>query len=211
MKQRSILIVFGLALMLAPAGVRAQMHGMSDEGSHGGEMGMHEGMGMHEEMGMHEGMMGMDGGMMGMMKTMMAINHLDLTPEQRKKVETLRLEHQKEAIPLFGKVRMAGVEIEELLMADPVNMEKVKAKAKEKYEAMADLEISHLQLQQKMKALLTPEQRKQLEEMGMKMGHGMDHPMDHPMASPGERPMNPKMRMPAPGSSAPETQDPYGH
>jgi Spy/CpxP family protein refolding chaperone len=209
-----ILFVFGLALMLVPSSVPAQMGGMPDEGLRGGEMGMHEGMGMHEEMGMHEGMgmheeMGMDGGMRGMMRMMMAINHLDLTPEQQKKIQTLRIQHQKEAIPLFGKIRMAGVEIEELLMAEPVNLDKVKAKTKEKYDAMADLEIRHLQLQQQIKAVLTPEQRKQLEEMGMKMGYGMERPMGHPMGKPGEMPMHPKMGMPAPGSMAPKTEDPH--
>jgi len=209
MKSRVIVYVCGFLLMLAPSVVPAQMQGMPEGGMRGGEMGMHEGMGMHEEMGMHEGMgmnegMGMDGGMRGMMRMMMAINHLDLTPDQQKKIQALRIQHQKEAIPLFGKIRMAGVEIEEVMMADTVNMDKVKAKTKEKYDAMADLEVRHLQLQQQIKAVLTPEQRKQLEEMGTKMGYGMGRPMDHPMGPQGEMPMHPMMRTPAPAPSAPE-------
>ena len=209
MKRGLVLIVCSLVLTLAPSVVPAQMGGMPEGGMRGGEMGMHEGMGMHEEMGMHEGMgmheeMGMDGGMRGMMRMMVAINHMDLTPEQQKKIQALRLQHQKEAIPLFGKIRMAGVEIEELLTADTVNMDKVKAKTKEKYDAMADLEVRHFQLQQQIKAVLTPEQRKQLEEMGMKMGYGMGRPTDHPMGPQGEMPMHPRGPMPGPGPSAPE-------
>jgi len=207
MNRKLLLFVFGLALTLVPSVVPAQMHGMSGEEKHGDEMGMHEERGMHEGMGDHEAM-GMDGGMRDFRQMMMAINHLDLAPDQRKKIQTLRLQHQKEAIPIFGKVRMAGVEIEELLMADPVNMEKVKAKTKEKYDAMAELEISHLALGEKIKALLTPDQRQQLEEMEMrKPGHGMDHST----GSPGEKLMNPKMQMPGGGSPAPGTDNPRVH
>jgi len=176
-------LIGGLVWTLTATAAPAQMMPMPGGGPHGEEMGpmerqgmheetgMHEGMGMHQGMGMHEGM-GMDGGMKGMMKMMMSLSHLDLTPEQWKKIQTLRIQHQKEAIPLFAKIRMAGVEIEELMMADPVNMDKVKAKTKEKYASMADLEISHLTLEQKIKAVLTPEQRRQLQEMEMQMGHG---------------------------------------
>jgi Spy/CpxP family protein refolding chaperone len=192
-RRRKALILVLLWMLMATA-APAQMMPMPGGGPHGGEtgpnegQGMHEGMGMHEGIGMHEGM-GMDGGMKGMMKMMMALAHLDLTPDQWKKIQTLRIQHQKEAIPLFAKVRMAGVEIEELMMADPVNMEKVKAKTKEKYASMADLEISHLTLEQKIKAVLTPEQRQQLQGMEMKMGHGgsrmgdSGYPSKHPMPS----------------------------
>ncbi len=200
MHRRLIFIVWGLALMLFPSAVPAQMMKMPEEGMRGGEMGMHEKMGMHE--------MGMDGGMMNMMKMMGAVEHLDLTPDQRKKVQALRLQHQKEAIPLMGKIRMAGVEVEELLMADPVDLEKVKARTKEKYEAMADLEMGHHQLQQQIKALLTPEQRQGLEEMMMKMGHGMGYGMDQKKESPEGKMKPPKG---APGKPAPKTDDPHGH
>jgi Spy/CpxP family protein refolding chaperone len=179
---------------------------MPDEGMRGGESGMHEEKGMHEGMGMDE--MGMDAGRMSMMKMMMAVEHLDLTPEQRKKIKSLRLQHQKEAIPLFGKIRMAGLEVEELLMADPVDLEKVKARTKEKYEAMADLEMAHHQLQQQIKTLLTPEQRQHLEEMMMKPVHGMGYGMDQKKEAPEGKMKPPKG---APGKPAPKTDDPHGH
>jgi Spy/CpxP family protein refolding chaperone len=187
-------MIGGLLWMLTATAAPAQMMSMPGGGTHGEEtgpnekQGMHEGMGMQEGMGMHEGM-GMDGGMKGMMKLMMALAHLDLTPDQGKKIQSLRIQHQKEAIPLFAKIRMAGVEIEELMMADPVNMEKVKAKTKEKYASMADLEISHLALEQKIKAVLTPEQRQEIQKIEMEMGHGgsmmgaSGHSSKHPKPS----------------------------
>lgn len=142
---------------------------MGDEGREGGGM-MGGGMGMHEMMGRHD--MGMDGGMMEMMK---GISNLDLTADQKKQLQHLRLQHQKEAIPLFARIRLAGLELDDLLLAEPVNMEKVRTKIREKHDAMADLDLSHLLLMQQLKSLLTPEQRQHLESMMMEMGPIMGH------------------------------------
>jgi Spy/CpxP family protein refolding chaperone len=79
----------------------------------------------------------------------------------------LKLSHQKEAIPLFLRIRMSGVEIEELLLQDPVDMIQVKDKIKGKYDAMAKLEVSHLTLKQQVQSFLTPEQRQRMEAMMM--------------------------------------------
>jgi periplasmic protein CpxP/Spy len=201
MNRVMIVLVIGILGVLAPIAVPAQMMKMPEGGMGGGEMGL------HEKMGMHEGM-GMDGGMMGMMRMMMAVDHLDLTPDQRKKIRTLRLEHQKEAIPLMGKIRMAGVETEELMMADPVDLEKVKAKTKEKYETMADLEISHLALEQEIKAVLTPEQRQKLDAM-MEMRHGGGHGMDQMKGSMYDKPAGRNPHKPAPGQP-PKMDQPAG-
>jgi Spy/CpxP family protein refolding chaperone len=153
-----------LALILIPLTAIAQM-----AGDQGGKKGMMGGMSMQEMMGMHG--MGMDmemGGMMEMMKMMQAASRLDLTADQKKRLQSLSLQHQKEAIPLMARLRMAGVELQELLLADPVDVEKVKAKIREKHQAMAELEYSHLALKQQTKALLTPEQRQRMESMMMK-------------------------------------------
>jgi len=194
MHQRLVLIAGVMMSVFLSSIVSAQMMTKPEGGMEYGGKGMHEtmghpgGMGGYEGMGGHE--MGMDGGLAGMMKMFVAVKHLDLTPDQRKQIQTLRLQHQKEAIPLMGKVRMAGVETEELLMADPVDLEKVKAKTKEKYDAMAELEISHLDLAQKIKAILTPEQRQKLDEMEMKMGHGMEGMESHPKVKSRKRGMD---------------------
>ena len=151
--------LMALALMVAPLSLSAQME-ESERGKGGMEGMMGGGMGM---MGAH----GMDVGMMGMMKMMKAVSHLDLTPDQRKKIELQKLQHQKEAIPLLGRIRMAGVELRELLLADSVDMEKAKMKVKEKHDAMAELEVGHLALMRQVKGVLTPEQRQKMESMVM--------------------------------------------
>jgi Spy/CpxP family protein refolding chaperone len=138
----------------------------------GGGMGM---MGMHGP-GMGMGMMGIYGpgmemgGMGQMMKMMRTMSTLTLTPDQKKKLQLATLQHQKEAIPLLGEILMAGVEIQELLLVDPANLDKVKSKVKEKYDAAAKLEMSHLALRQEVKKMLSPEQRQQMESMMMEMG-----------------------------------------
>ena len=172
-----------LILTVMPLAASAQMG--SEDSEKGGMMGG-EGMGMPGMMEMHP--MG-DGGMGPGMNMMKSIGRLDLTADQKKKVQRLKLQHQKEAIPLLSKVRMAGVESQELLMADPVDMEKVKAKVKEKYGALTELEISHLTLMQQVKGLLTAEQRQQLESSMMEMGPkmrsqpGPDKPKGPPKAT----------------------------
>ncbi|MBI5197211.1 MAG: Spy/CpxP family protein refolding chaperone, partial [Nitrospirae bacterium] len=164
MKYRIIGVLIGV-FMLISSTAWAQMGGgpgMMEKGMMGGGM-MGSGMEMHG-MGM-----GMDGGMMEMMKMMEAVSGLDLTPDQKKKIQMLKLSHQKEAIPLFSRVRMSSVEMEELLLQDPVDMTKVKDKIKEKYDAMAKLEVSHLTLKQQIQSILTPEQRQRMESMMMGM------------------------------------------
>jgi Spy/CpxP family protein refolding chaperone len=138
----------------------------------GGGMGM---MGMHGP-GMGMGMMGMHGpgmemgGIGQMMKMMHTMSMLTLTPDQKKRLQLATLQHQKEAIPLLGQILMAGVEIQELLLVDPANLDKVKSKVKEKYDAAAKLEMSHLALRQEVKQMLSPEQQQQMEFMMMEMG-----------------------------------------
>lgn len=190
--------------------------GMMGEGMMGGMMGG-GGMGM-EMMGAHGAGMGMDmGGMGGMMKMMGAASKLNLTADQNKKLQLFTLQHQKEAIPILGQVRMAGVEIQELLLADPVNLDKVKAKVKEKYDAAAKLEMSHLALVQEVKKMLTLEQRQKMDSMMMQMGPMMGSmPMMDSMmgSSSGSTKAEPSPQTapnkPAEGGAT-ESKDPHGH
>lgn len=208
------LIVLAIAMMSVAASAQMGKEGKGQSGMMGEGMmgGGRMGMGM---MGMHSPGMDM-GGMGEMMKMMGAASKLDLTVEQKKKLQLSVLRHQKEAIPLLGQIRMAGVEVQELLLADHVNVDKVKAKVKEEYDAAAKLEISHLMLTQEAKKMLTPEQRQQMDSMMMEMGPMMGSmPMMESMmgsssgAAKGEQ--APKEVPSGPAEGAPESKDPHGH
>ncbi len=187
--------------------------GMMGEGMMGRDMMASGGMGM----GMHGPGMEM-GGMGEMMKMMRAMRTLNLTPDQRKKVQLSTIQHQKEAIPLLGQIRMAGVEIQELLLAESVNLDKVRAKVKEKYEAAAKLEMSHLALTQEIKKMLTPEQRQQMESIMMRMGPMMGSMpmMGDMMGVSSSSTKTESTPLEAPGGSSggggkSESEDPHGH
>ncbi len=206
MKSKGVLYGGIIALLLLAGPASAQMgkegkgqSGMMGEGMMGGG-GM--GMGM---MGMHGPGMEM-GGMGEMMKMMGVASRLDLTADQKKKLQLSTLQHQKEAIPLLGQIRMAGVEIQELLLADSVNMDRVKSKVKEKYDAAVKLEISHVVLIQDVKKMLTPEQREQMESMMMEMG-----PMMEPSSSQAKERKAPQGAPNGLADGASESKDPHGH
>jgi Spy/CpxP family protein refolding chaperone len=105
---------------------------------------------------------------------------------------------------------MAGVEIQELLLADPVNLEKVRSKVKEKYDAGAKLEMSHLALTQEVKKMLTPEQRQQMESMMMQMGPMMGSmPMMGPSSGSAKGEPAPSVAPGGSSDSASESKDPH--
>jgi Spy/CpxP family protein refolding chaperone len=192
-----------LILITFPGTLSAQMEqgGGKEEMTGGGAM-------MHKMMSMH----GMDAGMSEMMKMMQSMSRLDLTLDQKKKIESLKLKHQKEAIPLLSKTAMAGVEIKELTFSDPVDLEKVKAKVKEKYAAMGDLEVSHLALTRQMKAILSPEQRQKIDSMMVETGPMMGMGGSSGKGK-GERETKaaPKGIPKESEEAVPENADPHGH
>lgn len=193
--------MLALALMFIYTTAFAQMEGDRSgkkEMMGGGMSGMPM---MREMMRMHD--------MAGMMEMMQAISRLDLTPDQKKEIESLKLKHHKEAIPLLARVSMAEVELKELLMGDSVDPEKVKGKVQEKHIAVAELEASHLLLTQQVKAALPPEQRRKMESMMMETGPmmggmgpsaGKDRPEKGSKAGPKDS-----------EGGAPKTGDEHGH
>jgi Spy/CpxP family protein refolding chaperone len=201
-----VAVVLAVVFMGSMALAQMGKDGMGKSGMMGDGMMGGGGMGMPDMMGMH----GQGMGMGGMMKMMRATSQLNLTVEQKKKLQLSTLQHQKEAIPLLGQIRMAGVEIQELLLADPANLDKVKSKVKEKYDAAAKLEISHLALMQEVKKMLTTEQRQQMDSMMMQMGPMMESMMGSSSGqADGDRAPQGAPNGPADGAS--ESKDPHGH
>jgi Spy/CpxP family protein refolding chaperone len=148
-------ILIATAVVVIPLAGFAQMKGMSGGDTKGG----------------HDAPMG--GDMADLKRLTHALPSLNLTAEQTQSLKRLRIQHQKEAIPLLAKVQQANVEVEELELADKPDMKKIDSVVNGKHDALAKLEVSHIDLVHKMKAVLTPMQRQELEAI---LEHG---PKDH--------------------------------
>lgn len=119
--------------------------------------------------GMGPGMMGdcgMDGQMMGaehhMSKHLMG---LDLDEQQKTLVGEIKSRMMKEMIRRSADMRIAQIELKDLLRQDPVDMKAVEAKVKQLEMMKTEMHLSHIKAMEDIKTKLTPEQRKKLREM----------------------------------------------
>jgi Spy/CpxP family protein refolding chaperone len=113
---------------------------------------MHDMHGKHHKMekGMHMAMM------------------LDLTPEQQEKVMQLKLEQQKEIIPLKNKVKALHDEIRILKASDQVNLKQINAKIDEMTALQNKIMKIKVSYFAKIKSLLTNEQKMKMNMMILK-------------------------------------------
>jgi Spy/CpxP family protein refolding chaperone len=175
MRKSLVSIFFGFILVAAlVSNAQAQMCGcMGEKGGGMQKGGMMGGMGHHETSTMH-GMGGMQGGgaMMGddhpMWKHLMG---LGLDDKQKESLKALRSKTEKDMVKKKADMQIAGIELKDLLDKDPVDMKAVEALAKKKGSLKTEMFLAHIKAREEMKALLTPDQRKQLKEI-MGPGHG---------------------------------------
>ncbi len=178
--------VVSLALMLvlstvipAQSGMMGQRQMRPSEGereaSPGGMMGMmgQGGMGGMGMMGpqMMPGMMG--GGMQGMPEGMgmprprqmgrMLKAELGLSDEQAKQLTQIFSQATKAGIKQRADIRIAELELRELLETDPVDMAQVEGKLKAIEGLRTALRLSLIKAHEQAKGVLTPEQRQKLE------------------------------------------------
>lgn len=115
------------------------------------------------------GMPGMPhGGNFGMMFRK-AVTMLNLTPDQKKKADALVSAYEKQTIKAAADIKVANVELRDMLLAERVNMEKVKAKVKDIGAKSSDLRFFRIKAHEDFKRILTLTQRQKLSEM---MRHG---------------------------------------
>ncbi|HXH13335.1 MAG TPA: periplasmic heavy metal sensor [Alphaproteobacteria bacterium] len=196
MKRRShgVALTLGLTLVLGVgvpvySGMMGQRPMGQPEGatesSPGGMMGM---MGQGGQGGM--GMMGpqmMRGGMqdrpegMGMHRPSQMIRlmkqELGLSDEQAKQAKAILSQVMKTNIRQHADLRIAELELQELLEAEPVDMGQIEAKLKAIEGLRTALRLNVIKAHEQVKAMLTPEQLQKLERLhdrmpGM-MGPGM--------------------------------------
>lgn len=159
--------------MMGPQMMQHMMRGMMGGGT--GPMGPHMMPQMMEGMegDMPEGMrMHRPGQMLRLLRT-----ELDLSDEQAQKVKEILFQVMKANIKQHADLRIAELELQGLLEADPVEMGNVESKLKAIEGLRTTLRLNIIKAHEQVKGLLTPEQRQKLERLhdrmlGM-MGSGM--------------------------------------
>ena len=105
------------------------------------------------------------------------VEHLKLTDEQRKAFDGILLEHRKKLIDLRANVEMAELEMEPLMRDDPPNEAKILAQIDKVAQARAELEKANARFLLAIRAKLTPEQWKLVQEFRANhegQGRGME-------------------------------------
>jgi periplasmic protein CpxP/Spy len=183
-----------LAATLAAGTIFAQGPGPGPGGS-GGPGG--PGFGMHRPpmeraMGGHEGF----GRWWNNPKL---VEKLKLTDDQRKAMDQIFQEHREKLVDLRGNVEKAEIEMEPLVRADQPNEQAVMAQIDKVAQARAELEKANARFLFALRAKLTPDQWKQVQEFrqnhegmhggfrgqqGRKPGAGGDHTAPPPPPGP---------------------------
>jgi Spy/CpxP family protein refolding chaperone len=167
-KMKKLAVISAAVFILALAGLA--FGDMDDPGMGPGMMGN---CGMHGNM-MGAGMMG-DCGMCGIM--MDRLTDLNLDEQQRTAINAIKSKMMKDTIRKSADMRIAQIELNDLLQQDPLDMKAVEAKMKQLESMRTEMRLSHLKAMEDIKAKLTPEQRKEflqmLEERPMMKGMGM--------------------------------------
>ena len=90
---------------------------------------------------------------------------LDLSAAQVKNLEQLRNDFQKESIRKDADLRVAEMDLTNLLNGEKTDMAKVEAKVREIERLRGDLRIARIRTIEKGKEQLTADQRKKLQEL----------------------------------------------
>jgi Spy/CpxP family protein refolding chaperone len=90
---------------------------------------------------------------------------IGLSDDQVKKLEQLRSDFEKETIRNEADIRVAEIDLNNLLQAPSADMPKIEVKIREIERLRADLRIARIRAIDKGKALLSTDQRKRLQEL----------------------------------------------
>ncbi len=115
------------------------------------------------------------GGMIGAERRIWrALADLGLDEKQKEAIKDIRTSAKKNAIRKIAEIRIARIELVEILDKDPVDMGAVEAKIKQMESLKTDLHMSRIKAMEEIKAKLTPEQRQKFKEDLRKhfRGHG---------------------------------------
>jgi len=155
-------------------------------GGHGMMGGQGKGSAMMGGHGLGAAMMGGGHGMMGghdmggdRMKEVehhlaRVLDNLNLDEQQKKAIGEIRSAMKKDTIRKMADIRIARIELRDLLLQDPPDLKATEAKVRQIGSLRTEMHLAHLKALESIKAKLTPDQRKKLLDM-MKTGPMMMH------------------------------------
>jgi Spy/CpxP family protein refolding chaperone len=105
------------------------------------------------------------------------IEKLKLTDDQRKAMDAILLDHREKLIDMRGNVEKAELAMEPLVQADQPNETAILAQIDKVAQARADLEKANARFLLALRAKLTPEQWKALQELRAERHDGQERRM----------------------------------
>lgn len=90
---------------------------------------------------------------------------LGLSSEQVRSLERLRTDFERDAVKTQGDLRVAELDLGEILKADSVDVKQAEAKVREIERLRADLRVGRIRAIEQAKAVLTQEQREKVRAM----------------------------------------------
>ena len=85
--------------------------------------------------------------------------------DQRARVSAIEREAQKEAIRFTANLRIIGLDVEDGLHKEPVDMRVVEEKIRDRALILSELDLLHIRTVERIRAELTPEQREQFRRL----------------------------------------------
>ncbi len=98
-------------------------------------------------------------------------DELKLTDEQREKMRNLRLQHQKEMVPMRADLKVLRIELREL-MGNDANQSALNNKIEQIGKMRTEIEKKRVAHMLAMRSVLTKEQQEAFKGMGLRGGHG---------------------------------------
>ena len=154
-----------IAAALCAGGLGLAMGAHAQPAPEGGMQGPQHG-GMHQRWG------GRHGG-----DEMRGLRALDLTEAQRDQIFKIRHDQAPAFRDQMKKVRASHEELQKLALADKFDPAAVRRAADTQAKAMSELAVMRAQTTNRVRAVLTPEQRTKLDQMREQHRHGPHGPM----------------------------------
>ena len=92
-------------------------------------------------------------------------DELNLSSDQARNLERLKNDFEREAVKNEGDLRVAELDLSEILKADSVDVKKAESKIREIERLRADLRLARIRAIEQAKAVLSQEQRDKLRAM----------------------------------------------